>query len=59
MAGICKGAYLLAIFTGFRGLTGATGIIGTVGITGVTSRGEPRVLFKGICAVDEDMRGGL
>ena len=59
MAGNCKGAYLLAIFIGFGGLTRATGTKGMTGITGVTGKAEPRVLVKGICAVDEDVRGGL
>ena len=30
--------------------------MGTTGVTGVT---EPRVLVKGVCAMDEDVGGGL
>ena len=58
MAGNCKGAYL-AIFTRCRGLIGVAKLIGTVGVTGVTGEAEPRVWFRGICVVDEDVGGGL
>ena len=59
LGGNCKGAYLLAIFTRFGGFIGATGIKGMVFTTGVTGVAAPRVLVKGICAVGEDVKGGL
>jgi len=40
-------------------LTRITGTKGTIGTTGVTGIAEPRVLVKGVCAVDEDVGGGL
>ena len=59
MAGNCRGAYLIAIFTRFWGLTRTTGIKGTVGTTGVIGMAELRVLVKGVCVGDEDVGGGL
>ena len=43
MAGICRGAYLLAIFMGFIGLmgtNGTTGITGVIGLIGWVISGE-------------------
>jgi len=59
LAGSCRGAYLIAIFTRFWGLTRATGTKGTVGTTGVTGMEGFRVLVKGMCIGEEDVGGGL
>ena len=59
MAGNCRGAYLIAIFTRFGGLKRTSGTKGTMGTTWVTGIAEPRVLVKGVCVGDEDVGGGL
>ena len=59
MAGICRGAYLLAMFTGFIGLirtNGTAGIMGVTGLIGWVTSGE---LVERVCADGEDGRRGL
>ena len=46
----------MAIFAGFIGLTWT---IGTTGIMGVIGMAETTVLVKGLCEVDEGVKGGL
>ena len=41
------------------GLTGKNGTTGTIGTIGVIGMAKTTVLVKGICEVDEGVKGGL
>ena len=56
MAGICRGAYLLAIFMGFIGLIGTNGTTGITGVTGLRGWVMSGELVEGVCADGEDGR---